>query len=140
MFGFFRRVAFLTTFAGILGVLYQTGVFAGLEDYMGDVRSKITEGARMWIIRSGGFLSLTYMVYRSLCQVHPIIFLVFFSLLYAHYSNRVIFDDPVILDKAEILEDILQNDWLVVGDEDEWEVIDKDEWEVLDEDEWEVIG
>ena len=115
LFQSFQRFAIVVVLVEILRTLHGSGVFQPIEDYLEDLQRRVTEGILLTSIKMGGAVSLMLLVWRIMAMIHPIYYLVLFTGLYVIYTNQIYLEgDGILLDKDEILEEILQNEWDVV--------------------------
>ena len=134
LFQNFQRLAFVVLMMEIFRSLHATGIFQPVEDYLEDLRMRFTQGLFLIFIKAGGFLSVAMIIWRILAMIHPIYYLIFFTILYILYGNHNFFSDSeeaVLLNKEEILEDILQSDWDIVSKEIELNRTDED-WQIYE--------
>ena len=145
LFQSFQRFAIVVVLVEILRTLHGSGVFQPIEDYLEDLQRRVTEGILLTSIKMGGAVSLMLLVWRIMAMIHPIYYLVLFTGLYVIYTNQIYLEgDGILLDKDEILEEILQNEWDVVdipeGLEGDGILLDKDEiLEEILQNEWDVV-
>jgi len=145
LFQSFQRFAIVVVLVEILRTLHGSGVFQPIEDYLEDLRRRVTEGLFLTSIKMGGAVSLMLLVWRILAMIHPICYLIFFTGLYTIYANQIYFEgEGVLLDKDEILKEILQNEWDVVDIPEvlggDGVLLDKDEiLEEILQNEWDVV-
>jgi hypothetical protein len=134
LFQNFQRLAFVVIMMEIFRSLHSTGIFQPVEDYLEDIRRRFAQGIFLIFIKVGGFLSVAMIIWRILALIHPIYYLIFFTSLYILYGNHnfsSVSEDAIVLNKGEILEDILQSDWDIVSKGVELNRTD-DDWQVYE--------
>ena len=118
-----QRLAVVILLVEVFRTLHATGIFQPVEDYLEGLRTRITESLLLIAIKTGGFISITMIVWRVLALIHPIYYLLFFTTLYILYIKRNItlqHDDGVLLDKDEILKDMYGS--VSIPEEEGWQL------------------
>jgi len=131
----FQQIAFFVILVEVFRTLYGTGIFQPIEDYLVDMRERLTERIALIMIKVGGGLSLLAIFLRILLSIDPIYYLIFFTCLLIVYNTWGSWkeyqeNEFVVIDRDELLENIVENEYIDVGKE--YLEDEDDDWEILD--------
>ena len=120
----------------IFRTLYGTGIFQPIEDYLVDLRERMTERILVIVIKMGGGLSLFAILLKVLLSIDPIYYLIFFTvLLIAHNSwtrlKKMEEDEFVVIDRDQTLDLLIEQEYEMVGMEEENQTEIEDEWTIV---------
>jgi len=136
----FQQIAFFVVLVEVFRTLYGTGIFQPIEDYLVDMRERLTERLALVTIKVGGGLSLLAIFVRILLSIDPIYYLIFFTCLLIAYNTWGSWkeyrdNEFVVIDGDQVLENILEDEYIDVGKEDvgkEYLEDEDDDWETVD--------
>ena len=120
----------------VFRTLYGTGIFQPIEDYLVDLRERMTERILVIVIKMGGGLSLFAILLKILLSIDPIYYLMFFTvLLTAHNSwtrlKKMEEENFVVIDRDQTLDLMIEQEYEMVGMEEENQTKIEDEWTIV---------
>ncbi len=132
----FQQIAFVVVLVEIFRTLYGTGIFQPIEDYLVDLRERMTERILIISIKMGGGLSLLAILVKVLLSIDPIYYLVFFTILLIAYNSwyswkKIQGDELIVIDRDQVLDLIIEQEYEMVGVEEEGSFSVDEDWEIV---------
>lgn len=136
----FQRLQRFVIFMGLielLRALYGTGIFQPIEEYLVSLKRRITQKIFEIFIKVGTAISLFAVLVRSLMSISAIYYLTFFVTLFITYQswiywNSVREDQFDIVSEDEILEAIVNEEYVCLDTEIEKEMGEVGGWGYVD--------
>ena len=119
----FQQIAFVVVLVEIFRTLYGTGIFQPIEDYLVDVRERMTERIILVLIKMGGGISLIAVVVRILLMIDAIYYLIFFTILLITYNswgvwNKFQENEIVVIEADQVIDLIIEEEYVSVTGDD----------------------
>lgn len=119
----FQQIAFVVVLVEIFRTLYGTGIFQPIEDYLVDVRERMTERIILVLIKMGGGISLIAVVVRILLMIDVIYYLIFFTILLITYNswgvwNKFQENEIVVIEADQVIDLIIEEEYVSVTGDD----------------------
>ena len=130
----FQQIAFFVVLIEIFRSLQGTGIFQPVEEYLADLRERMTERIVVILIKMGGGLSIIAITVKILLSIDPIYYLMFFTALLITYNGwthwkKIQDDEFVVIDPEQVLDLVIEQEYEMVGIEDnhsgdgDWEIV-----------------
>jgi len=119
----FQQIAFFVVLVEVFRTLYGTGIFQPIEDYLVDVRERMTERIILVLIKMGGGISLIAVVVRLLFMIDAIYYLIFFTILLITYNSWGVWDkfqenEIVVIEADQVIDLIIEEEYVSVTGDD----------------------